>query len=129
MYKAIKVLLIIAVAGAMAQVSYNVVLCLTKKDTGMSPYQFDTLIRVLVYWLSGIVGAVISFRLWKKQQIMSLAIGAGGIYLMTLGANGGLMGRSILWLRLLLAVFNLVFFLIVLKRIDAESRIICQAQK
>jgi hypothetical protein len=125
MYKTIKVLLIIAVAGTLLQISaYIADLLRDVPENGYHGYGVratDTLRRLLVYWFSGAFWTVVAAVLWSRQKILSMALGAGGIYLLILGANGGLWTNQMVWYRLLLAFVNLGLFLVILKRIDAEA--------
>lgn len=125
MYKTLKVLLIIATAGAMLQISYYISDLLRENQGvgyfGGKGYEVETLRRMLVYWFSGAIWTVIAVVLWGRMRIIAIALGAGGIYLLLLGANGGLWTHAMVWYRLLLAVVNLGLFLVMLKRLDAED--------
>src|SRR3954470_3355815 len=110
MLKTLKVLLVIAVAGGMVQVSYLVSELFDVRTPDYSSYEFDTLRRMLVYWFSGAISMVGAFLLWRRARILSVAVGSAGIYLMTLGANGGLWTTHMLSFRLLFAALNVGFF-------------------
>jgi hypothetical protein len=120
MLKTLKALLVIAVAAGMVQVAYLVSELLDMRTEMYERYEFDTLRRMLVYWFSGAISTVGAILLWHRERILSVAVGSGGIYLMTLGANGGLWTTHMLAYRLAFAVLNVAFFLIILRRISAE---------
>jgi hypothetical protein len=125
MFKSIKVLMIIAIAGTMLQFAYNVTEFVNDGDSyGYSDYgnDYEELWRILIYWLVGGVSLVIGCRLWDKVRIIALAVGSGGVYLMVLGANGGLWMEMFLWLRMIFVVVNLILFLLVLYRFDKMNK-------
>jgi hypothetical protein len=121
MLKTIKVMLVITVAISMVEVAYFISEMFSSRNLDYSTYEFDILRRSLVYWFSGAISTVASFILWKKERILSVAVGSGGVYLMALGANGGLWTEQMICFRLVLAVLNVAYFLLILRRVSKEN--------
>jgi len=121
MFKTIKVMLVIAIAASMVEVAYFISEMFASQNLDYSTYEFDVLRRSLIYWFSGAISTVASFVLWKKERILSVAVGSGGVYLMALGANGGLWTEQMVCFRLALAVLNFAYFLLILKRVSKED--------
>jgi hypothetical protein len=124
MTKLFKVLFCIAIPVSMVQLLYVITELFLLEGPGgeeISAWQEDSLVRMIVYWLGGAIFAIVSWPLGKLRNTASLALAIGGVYLMLLGANGGIWSHGVISIRLTLCAVNLLLLVYAAYRMERIS--------
>lgn len=108
-----KVLIILGVLVSLIQVGDNLTEYFTGDERIRGFSSGDELFyRILVYWFMGVICIIAGWLSKRWHKFLTSAFWIGGGYLLVLGANGGLWASDLIELRSLMALLNLMFFII-----------------
>lgn len=86
-----RVLMIIAVASFAVTLAFLIVEYIGPESSRRTDPQ--SLLRLLIYWLSGAVMLSLGMLMWSRLRTLARASAISGIYLMLLGCLGGMSGN------------------------------------
>lgn len=124
MFKTQRVLMVLAIIVCLIETLAMVVDWIQPvQQTLLSSFSSRALPRLLIYWIGGLGCWVVGVNLLKNIPLLGHSLTIGGIYLMLLGNNGGLLGSGNLAHRFVSTILTLVMLIIIAVRLNNKARL------